>query len=137
MMLNPSKDITEIVLQQSELPRDIAAVRKKCMKLPMVAECDASLSSFKGRAIEAGRYEVDITGTISIRTKLKVAVTLDATGTGIIDNAGREMTITNVRILNDFHGLFSRVLQMSGLATGRTLKLREKDSQIIRSALLA
>ena len=136
-MTSPNKDITEIVLQQSELPRDIAAVRKKCLKLPMVSECDATLSSFKGRPIDQGRYEVDITGTVSLRTKMKVAVTLDATGTGVIDSAGREMTITNVRILNDFHGVFSRVLQMSGLATGRTLKLREKDSAVIRSALAA
>ena len=136
-MTSQSRDITEIVLQQSELPRDIAAVRKKCMKLPMVSDCDASLSSFKGRPIDAGRYEVDITGSVSIRTKLKVAVTLDAAGTGVIDSTGREMTITDVRILNDFHGVFSRVLQLSGLATGRTLKLREKDSAVIRSALAA
>lgn len=136
-MTSTAKDITEIVLQSSELPRDIAAVRKKCMKLPMVADCDARLSAFKGRQIEDGRYEVDITGTVAIRTKMKLAVSLDATGTGIIDSSGRELTITDVRILNDFHGVFGRVLQMSGLATGRTLKLREKDSAVIRSALSA
>ncbi len=136
-MTSQNKDITEIVLQRSQLPRDIAAIRKKCLKLPMVSECDATLSSFKGRPIDEGRYEVDITGTVSIRTSMKASVTLDATGTGVIDSEGREMTITGVRILNDFHGVFSRVLQMTGLATGRTLKLREGDSAVIRSALAA
>jgi hypothetical protein len=136
-MATPSRDITAIVLAQSELPRDIAAVQKMCAQLPMVSACDAELVSFKGRPIDGGRYEVDITGKVNVRTKLKVSVALDAAGVGVIDSNGRDLTITEVRILNDFHGIFSSLLQMTGLATGRSLRLREKDSTIIRNALAA
>ena len=136
-MTSAPRDITDLVLRQSDLVRDIEAVRKKCLTLPMVSECEAELSSFTGRPIDAGRYQVDITGTVRIRTRMKVGLTLDATGTGEIDSSGQSLTITDVKILNDFHGLFGRVLDMTGLAAGRTLRLRAKDSALIRSALAA
>lgn len=136
-MATEFKDITELVLQKSDLVRDIEAVRKKCLTLPMVSECEAELGSFKGRPTDGGRYQVDIAGKVRIRTRMKVGITLDATGTGEIDSSGQNLTIKDVKILNDFHGLFGRVLDMTGLATGRTLRLRAKDSSLIRSALAA
>ena len=89
------------------------------------------------RAIEAGRYQVDITGTLRIRTRMQVGISFEAAGSGEIDSSGRQLHITDVKILNDFHGLFGKVLGMSGLAAGRTLNLRPRDSALIRTALAA
>jgi hypothetical protein len=136
-MVYEPKDITEVVMTRTDLVRDIEAVRQKCLTLPMVSSCDAELVSFKGRPLADGRYEVDITGSLRIRTNMKLALSLDATGTGEIDGSGQNLTITDVKILNDFQGLFTRVLGMTGLAAGRTLSLRVKDSALIRQALAA
>ena len=136
-MSSEPRDITDIVLQHSELPRDIEAVRRKCLSLPMVSECEATLSSFKGRALDAATYQVELVGSVRVKTSMKLGITLDAAGVGEIDSAGQILHITDVKILNDFHGLFGRMLDLTGLVAGSKLKLRSSDSAVIRAALAA
>lgn len=135
-MSSEMKDITRLVLERSEFHRDIAAVRKTCMKLPMVSDCEVDMSSFKGRPADAGRFEIVVGGTVRIKTRMKVGFTLDAEGTGEIDSSGQNIEVKNVRILNDFQGLLGRILAMRGFVAGRTLKLRDGDSALIRTALV-
>ena len=136
-MSSTSTDITELVLRQSDLPRDVEAIRKKCLTLPMVSACKAELSSFNGHPIEAGRFHVDIAGSIHIETRLKVGMSLAAIGTGEIDSEGQALHLTDVKITNDFSGIISKILSMTGLVAGRSLRLRPGDSALIRAALTA
>ncbi len=135
--MSEMKDITDVILQQTDLPRDIEPVRRKCLQLPMVSECEAVLSMFKGRPLGDGRYEVDVAGSLNVRTRMQVGVKFDAEGVAEIDSAGQHLLIKDVRILNDFHSLFGKVLEMSGLANGKKVKLRAKDSVLIRASLAA
>lgn len=136
-MADDGKDITAVILSETELVRDIEGLRKRCLQLPMVADCEVHLVSFKGRPLGDGRHAVDITGSIKLTTRLQVGVTVDAAGSGEIDAGGRTIAVKDVRILNDFHGVLGKALSMAGYASGRSFNLRPQDSERIRAALAA
>lgn len=136
-MPSETRNITHVVMTETDLPRDIESVRRKCLKLPMIKDCEAEIASFSGRPLGNGAYLVDVAGSFRIKTAMQVGVTIEATGTGEIDSAGETVEIKDIKILNDVGGIFSKVLGMAGVSAGQKLNLRPRDSASIRAALAA
>jgi len=129
------KDITDVIRERSNFGHDIQQFRKTCLGLPLVKDCDAEITAFKGRQIDTDRFAVDITGAVRITTGMKMGLKLDATGSGEVDSQTRKLVIKDVTIHNDFQGMFGQILSMTGLAAGRSLNLRARDADVIKSAL--
>lgn len=125
------RDITELLLTQSTIPDDIRQFRERCRQFPFVKDADANFTRIVARRTEDGRYRVEGTGALRIETKVLMKLNLSASGYGFLDPDRRVLRVHEVRIGNDFQGILNKLLQLTGVAVGKEIKVAKRDVEIV------
>ena len=125
------RDITEPMMTQSTIPDDIRQFRERCRQFPFVKDADVKFTRIVARRTEDGRYRLEGTGSLRIETKVLMKLNLSASGYGFLDPERRVLLVQEVRVGNDFQGVFSKLLQLTGVAAGKEIKVAKRDVELI------
>lgn len=125
------RDITELILTKSTIPDDIRQFRERCRQFPFVKDADAGLTRIVARRTEDGRYRLECAGALRIETKVLMKLSLSGSGYGFLDPDRRVLRVHEIRIGNDFQGILNKLLQLTGLAVGKEVKVAKRDVEII------
>lgn len=128
-------DVTEVMLRESTLPQDIAAFRQRCLKNPLVKTCDVEITRVLARPLGGRMYEMRIEGSLALKTNVLVSIALKGGGGGALDAGTRQLEIKDITFEKDSTGVVSRVLQMSGYAVGRKIRVAKKDISVLERVI--
>jgi hypothetical protein len=128
------RDITAQVLE-TNLSTFITRVTEKLRSYSMVRDADIAMSEIRGRALGNDGYHIEVVGLVAVDAVAVGKLKLDVGGNGVLNGETGMLRLNEVKVLNDFHGVLTKLADTLGLASGREFKLDDDGVSRIRSAL--
>jgi hypothetical protein len=128
-------DITKEVLAKSNLPVIIDKFRQKACSYPMVKRATLSFQTIEARRVAPDRFLFQTRGEVEADPLGLPQFRLKFTGAGEYKREERRVYLNDFRILNDFAGLANKLVEVIGIAAGRSLHVNQNDDELLLSLL--
>ncbi len=127
------REIPESVLLQSNIPAVVEKFRNKALAYKLVRDADLAFESVKGVRISADRFLFDTLGKVSIDLTGMPSFVVRFSGTGEYRREERRVYLTGFKVLNDVAGFGNKLVDMIGIAAGRSLHVTDQDDELLLS----
>lgn len=131
--MSEMRDITEPFVTRPEFQAELDKFQAKVMGFPAVKDCQVKLTSLKGASLGDDKFALLAKGEIQVSGPMAMKIRLEAEGD--CEMAGRNISIKEVRVLNDVGGMMGRLLNWTGMAKGGSIKLSQRDAKWLSTAL--
>ena len=117
------REIPESVLLQSNIPFVLEKFRNKALSYSLIRDADLRFESVKGVRVSADRFLFDTVGGVSVELAGMPSLVLRFSGAGEYRREERRIYLTGLKILNDVAGFANRLIEVTGIGVGRSLRV--------------